>query len=95
MLSAIGGNSNSLQMIGALNAFKANKAVTESMSKPAGNDLHTSNGINLSDNDSLLNKINLSEVRNFAQQVGELNLTDEDIKYGLTYGRSVIADYIA
>lgn len=94
MLSAIGGNTNSLQMIGALNAFKANKAVTES-AKPVMNDIQTSGGVNLSDNDSLLNKINLSEVRNFAQQIGETNLTDEDIKYGLTYGRSVIANYIA
>ncbi|MGN1152770.1 MAG: hypothetical protein ACI4S3_01975 [Candidatus Gastranaerophilaceae bacterium] len=95
MLSAIGGNTNSLQMISALNAFKANKSSTELINKPVGDEIQTSSGINLSDNNSLLDKINLSEVRNFAQQVGELNLTDEDIKYGLTYGRSVIANFIA
>lgn len=93
MLSAIGGN-NSLQMINALNAFKGEARVNN---KPEmiKSECDTSNGINLSDNNSLLNKIDLTDVRNYAQKIGELNLSDEDIKYGLTYGRSVIADYIA
>ena len=89
MLSAINGNS-SLQMINALNAFGGNKRV-----EPANSnfrDIDTSNGINLNDNDSLLDNINLDEIKNCAQK---LNLTNDDIKYGLTYGRSVIADYVA
>ncbi len=91
MVSSINGNS-SLQMINALNAFNANKRI-EQTNNPM--DLDTSNGINLLDNDNILKDIDTTEVRNFAQKVGEINLTDEDIKYGLTYGRSVIADYIA
>lgn len=91
MVSSISGNS-SLQMISALNAFKSEAVVNN---KPAQTDLNTSSGINLSDNDSLLKDINMTEIRDCASKVGETNLTDDDIKYGLTYGRSVIADYIA
>lgn len=91
MVSSISGNS-SLQMISALNAFGANKKIEEQSNIM---DFDTSNGVNLSDNDNLLKNIDTKDVRNFAQKLGEINLTDEDIKYGLTYGRSVIADYIA
>ena len=91
MVSSISGNS-SLQMINALNAFGANKRIEEQSNLM---DIDTSNGINLSDNDNLLKNIDTNDVRNFAQKLGEINLTDEDIKYGLTYGRSVSADYIA
>ena len=91
MVSSISGNS-SLQMISALNAFKSEAVVNN---KPAQTDLNTSSGINLSDNDSLLKDINMTEIRDCASKVGETNLTDDDIKYGLTYGRSVIADYTA
>ncbi len=91
MISSINGNS-SLQMINALNAFGANRRIEQQNNTV---DYDTSNGINLSDNDNLLNNIDTKDVRNFAQKLGEINLTDEDIKYGLTYGRSVIADYIA
>ena len=91
MVSSISGNS-SLQMINALNAFGADRRVEQQSNIM---DFDTSNGIDLSDNDKLLKEIDTTEVRNFAQKVGEMNLTDEDIKYGLTYGRSVIADFIA
>jgi hypothetical protein len=92
MISAIGGN-NSLQMVNALNAFKADSTVNKDGNNFANID--TSNGINLADNNDLLGKIDVNELRNCAQKVGEMDLTDDDIKYGLTYGRSVIADYLA
>ena len=92
MISAIGGN-NSLQMVNALNAFKADSNVNKDGNNFANID--TSNGTNLADNNNLLNKIDVNELRNCAQKVGEMELTDDDIKYGLTYGRSVIADYLA
>ena len=92
MISAVGGY-NSLQMINALNAFGGNKKVeTQDIQYK---ELDTSSGINLADNDNLLQIINLKEVKYYAQQAGEMTLSDDDIKYGLTYGRSVIADYTA
>jgi hypothetical protein len=96
MISAIGGN-NSLQMVNALNAFKADSSVNKDGNSFGNNfaNIDTSNGIKLADNNDLLNKIDVNELRNCAQKVGEMDLTDDDIKYGLTYGRSVIADYLA
>lgn len=95
MLSSINGNS-SLQMISALNAFKgANAAGANDKAGMKQPEIDTSSGINLLDNNSLLEKIDLTEIKSFAQKIGETDLTDEDIKYGLTYGRSVIADYVA
>ena len=35
----------------------------------------------------------INEIRQVAQSIGENNLSDEDIKYGLYYGRSVIVNY--
>lgn len=36
---------------------------------------------------------NISEIREIAQNAGAEELTDEDIKYGLFFGRSVIVNY--
>lgn len=35
----------------------------------------------------------INEIRQVAQSIGENDLSDEDIKYGLYYGRSVIVNY--
>ena len=56
--------------------------------------INTLEPVDLKDNNILLKDQNLEEIRDFARIAGEDNLTDEDIKYGLTYGRSVIADYV-
>ena len=49
--------------------------------------------IKLIEND-LFSKIDIEDIRKSAAQIGE-ELSDEDIKYGLTYGRSVLADFSA
>lgn len=49
--------------------------------------------IKLIEND-LFSKIDVEDIRKSAAQIGE-ELSDEDIKYGLTYGRSVLADFSA
>ena len=95
MLSSIGGNS-SLQSLYALNAFKADSSsAPKNVGASNQAEIHTSNGINLTDDNKLLNEIDITEIKNCAQKVGEMDLSEEDIKYGLTYGRSVIADYVA
>ena len=43
---------------------------------------------------TLLDRIDVNEVRECAKTVGEFNISDDDIKYGLLYGRSVIAEYL-
>lgn len=88
MVNAIGSqNINPVKMFNALNAFKANEQVQE------GKGPEISDGIDINDNNILQNQ-NLDEIKKFAQTAGEENLSNEDIQYGLTYGRSVIADYM-
>lgn len=41
-----------------------------------------------------LRKIDVDDVKKYAQMMGE-EISTEDINYGLMYGRSIIADYIA
>lgn len=88
MVNAIGtSNINPIQMFNAVNAFKGAESINESKVP------ETSEGIDIND-DSLLKTQDTEDIRKFAKIVGEDNLSDEDIRYGITYGRSVIADYM-
>ena len=88
MVNAIGNsNINPVQIFSALNAFKPIQNPIENIIP------ETSDGININD-DNLLQSQNLEEIMQVAKTSGEENLSSEDIKYGLTYGRSVIADYV-
>ena len=82
---------NSVQQFSALSAFRANKNITkpEETKRP-----EVSEGTKTTSTPSLLERINVNEVRECAKTVGEFNITDDDIKYGLLYGRSVIAEWL-
>ncbi len=41
----------------------------------------------------LLERVDVADIRKNAEYVGEFNISDDDIKYGLMYGRSVIAEF--
>ncbi len=87
MVESINNNSiNPIQMFSAMNAFKAASPVSDS-AKVA----EPSDGIEI--NEDILKDQDLDEIRQFAKAVGEENLSTEDIQYGVTYGRSVIADF--
>ncbi len=79
-------NINPVQMFNAVNAFKSSGSIQDAKIP------ETSDGINFESN--ILQNQNVDEIKQFAQVAGEQNLTDSDIEYGLTYGRSVIADYV-
>lgn len=88
MVNAIStSNINPIQMFSAVNAFKASGQIQDN------NVPETSDGIEINDNNILKNQ-DTDEIRQFAKIVGEENLSNEDIQYGFTYGRSVIADYV-
>ncbi|HIU85595.1 TPA: hypothetical protein IAD52_01320 [Candidatus Spyradomonas excrementavium] len=89
MVSPIGSNINAIQMFTAANAFKSTMSnpITQSR-EPV-----TSDGIELND-DGLLRGQDLAEIKKYAKMIDE-NISDDDIKYGLSYGRSVIAEYLA
>ena len=84
------GSVNSIKTFTAANAFKAAQNALNNQNKIEDN---TPSGVDLKDNNILLKDQNLDEIRDIAKFAGKENLTDEEIKYGLTYGRSVIADY--
>lgn len=89
MVNAISTNNiNPIQMLNAMSAFRASEQVQDGSKIP-----ETSDGIDINDN-SILKNQDTNEIRQFAQIAGEENLSNEDIQYGLTYGRSVIADYM-
>lgn len=89
MVSPIGSNINAIQMFTAANAFKSN------MSNPISQirEPETSDGLEVNDNKLLQDK-DLADIKKYAKMVDE-NISDDDIKYGLSYGRSVIAEYLA
>ena len=88
MISSIG-SGNPIQMLSAANAFNAAKPIAQEEIMP-----QVSDDINIADNNNLLDLQNVNEIREYAKIVGEENISNDDIKYGLTYGRSVIADYV-
>ena len=83
---------NSVQQFSALNAFKSNKNLKPKEVHEAKEEAPS--GIKTSSAPSLLERIDVSDVRKCATYVGEFNISDDDIKYGLLYGRSVIAEYL-
>lgn len=88
MVNAIGTpNINPVQMFNAVNAFKSSGQV-QNQEIP-----EVSDGIEINDS-SILKNQDTEEIKQFAKTVGEESLSNEDIQYGLTYGRSVIADYV-
>ena len=89
--TSINSGVNSVQQFSAVNAFRSNKNLKPAEEKEQK---ELSSGVNTSSTPSLLDKININEIRECAKAVGEFNITDEDIKYGLMYGRSVIAEWL-
>ena len=83
---------NSVQQFSAVNAFRNNrnlKPAEELQEKP-----EELAGVKTSSTPSLLDKVDVNEVRKYAGYVGEYDISDEDIKYGMIYGRSVIAEWL-
>ena len=93
MLSSI--QSNNVQRFSAVNALR-NSA--NQLNKPAEQEQesiieNTSTATNTAPK-SLLERVDVSDIRKYAEYVGEFNISDDDIKYGLMYGRSVIAEFL-
>ena len=94
MLSSVGQNNN-VQRFSAVNALRTEAS---RLNKPAENNQEsiidqTSDGTKSAPK-SLLERVDVADVRRCAEYVGEFNISDDDIKYGLMYGRSVIAEFL-
>ena len=84
---------NQVQQFSAINAFKEAKN-PKAQEVEQIDAAQNKEGINTTSAPTLMDKIDVNEVRECAKTVGEYNITDEDIKYGLIYGRSVIAEWL-
>ena len=82
-------SANSVNFINSFNAKNAftvkNQAETVQNNEKEEFELkHVSNAI--------LNKIDVSEVQKYAADLGENQLSEEELKYGLVFGRSVLVN---
>lgn len=84
---------NSVQAFSAVNAFRSGAHVTKPEMKEQNIAETTGDGIKAAPR-SILDRVDLADIRKCAEYAGEYNITDEDIKYGLMYGRSVIAEWL-
>ena len=85
-------SNNSVQQFSALNAFRSNKNITKPEAEERPDE--TLSGTKTGSAKNLLDNIDTDDIRECARSVGEYNLTDDDIKYGMIYGRSVIAEWL-
>lgn len=86
-------NISAIQLLNATNAFKNTKASLP-IETTQNKEPQVSDGIDIND-DSILKSQNIDEIKKYAEMAGENDLTEDDIKYGLSYGRSVIVEYMA
>ncbi len=86
-------NVSAIQLLNAANAFK-NTRVSNPIEQQQNSIPQISDGIDIND-DSILKSQNIDEIKKYAEMAGENDLSEEDIKYGLSYGRSVIVEYLA
>ena len=92
MISSVSEN-NQVQRFSAVNAFKTTASQLKSKQENEENIAEDTSHKAAPKN--ILEKIDVNELRECAKYVGEFNISDDDIKYGLMYGRSVIAEYLA
>lgn len=89
-------NTNQIADSQAINRIFYNYAVKNTQSlapKEVQNTDTKEDDIKLIQSD-LFKNVDVEDIKNSAKLIGE-DITDDDIKYGLTYGRSVLADYSA
>ena len=94
MLSSIGQNNN-VQRFSAVNALRTSATQLNKQNPPEQDSVieQTTDGIKSAPK-GLLERVDVADIRKCAEFVGEFNISDDDIKYGLMYGRSVIAEYL-
>lgn len=91
MLSSIG-QSNNVQRFSAVNALKTSANLVKPQETASQAEKNQESLISAPK--GLLERVDVEELRKCAEYVGEFNISDDDIKYGLMYGRSVIAEFL-
>ena len=93
MLSSVGQN-NTVQAFSAVNALKSSSNLLKPKEAEVDSVVESTSAATKTAPKGLLERVDVSDIRKCAEFVGEFNISDDDIKYGLMYGRSVIAEYL-
>lgn len=93
MLSSVGQNNN-VQRFAAVNALRGSSKVSKPETNLEENIAETTDSGTKAAPKSLLERVDVQDIKKCAEYVGEFDITDDDIKYGLMYGRSVIAEWL-
>ena len=85
----------SSQNINSVRLFQANTAFKHTQKKPeAPQQDNYQEEVKITDEPKkMFADHNIDEIKEYAKSVGTENLSNDDIKYGLYFGRSVIIDY--
>ena len=85
---------NNVQRFSAVNALRSGSVITKPNNKEQDTVIENTSSGTKSAPKSLLERVDVADIRKFAEYAGEFDITDDDIKYGLMYGRSVIAEWL-
>lgn len=85
---------NNVQKFTAANAFRTSSHITKPENSEADVVIESTSAGTKSAPKNILDRVDTAEIKKFAEYVGEYDITDDDIKYGLMYGRSVIAEWL-
>ncbi len=91
MVNSISSGINSVRLLNAANAFKAANAAPKEEESFGP---QVSEGTQVNDSLGLMKAVDVEDIKKYASMVGETNLSEDDIKYGLVYGRSVLSDWV-
>ena len=93
MLSSVGQNNN-VQRFSAVNALRSSATQLNKATEAQDSVIENTSDGTKSAPKGLLERVDVADIRKCAEFVGEFNISDDDIKYGLMYGRSVIAEFL-
>jgi len=85
---------NNVQRFSAVNALRTGAQLAKPETKDIDSIIENTSDGTKSAPKTLLERVDTADIRKFAEYAGEYNITDDDIKYGLMYGRSVIAEWL-
>ena len=92
MTTPINSNISSIQFFRATSAFKNTSALKQQQATVEETQVQEFEP-ETPQMSKMFAKHNIDEIKSYAKSIGEENLSNEDIKYGMYYGRSVIVDY--
>jgi len=94
MLSSVGQSNNNVQRFSAVNALRSHATVSKPEKENENKIAEQTESGTKAAPKSLLERVDVADIRKCAESVGEFDITDDEIKYGLMYGRSVIAEWL-